>query len=229
MSVTSDASASRPSTGGVDAVVPGGSLTRGTLKKHNQATEDRLDALLERSQVLSSLLQKVDRAMAEEEAAPPAHTTVASHGAEAKQPAAAARGPDAPRGASDSSKALQASSINGGGCLPPPTPREKIADTLATHMARAANPRPRSYVEELPTSLAWRTSTQTMMVTGLAGEVTPEELAKVPQNLFSSGIVLRKGARRRNQALEYPLWRPLRARAAAVPPTTPASLAGSLI
>ena len=98
---------------------------------------------------------------------------------------------------SDSSKALQASSVNGGGCLPPPTPPEKVANTLAAHMARAANPKPRNYVEELPTSLAWSTSTQTMMVTGLAGEVTVAELAAVPEDLTSMGVVLRKGRRER--------------------------------
>ena len=64
-------------------------------------------------------------------------------------------------------------------------------------MARAANPKPRNYVEELPTSLAWSTSTQTMMVTGLAGEVIAAELAAVPEDLTSMGVVLRKGRRER--------------------------------
>ena len=98
MSVVSNASASRPSTGAVDAAGHAGSLTRGALKVHNQATEDKLDSLLERSQVLSSLLQKVERAMAEEEAPPAYATALSSRGGSASQPAAAARGPAAPRG-----------------------------------------------------------------------------------------------------------------------------------
>ena len=109
---------------------------------------------------------------------------------------------DVQRGVSDSSKALQASTVNGGGVLPPPTPPEKIADSLGPAMHQSVHgSEPPNYMKELPTSLAWRTSTQTMMVSGLAGEVTPEELAKVPQNLFSSGVVLRKGARIRIPAL----------------------------
>jgi len=93
------------------------------------------------------------------------------------------------RGISDSSKAMVASSVNGGGVLPPPTPPEKISDALSGHMTRAVKgPKPTNYVDELPESLAWRTTTQTMMVSGLAGEVTEEELAKVPENLTSSPI-----------------------------------------
>ena len=93
--------------------------------------------------------------------------------------------PEATRGVSDSAAALVASSINGGGCLPPPTPAEKIAETLGKHMERAVNPEPTNYRAALPDSLAWRTTTQTMMVGGLAGEVTEEELAKVPLDLTS--------------------------------------------
>ena len=93
--------------------------------------------------------------------------------------------PDATRGVSDSAAALVASSINGGGCLPPPTPAEKIAETLGKHMERAVNPEPTNYRAALPDSLSWRTTTQTMMVGGLAGEVTEEELAKVPLDLTS--------------------------------------------
>ena len=92
---------------------------------------------------------------------------------------------EAPRGVSDSSAALVASSINGGGCLPPPTPSEKIAETLGYHMEKAVNPEATNYRDALPTSLAWRTTTQTMMVGGLAGEVTDEELAKIPLDLTS--------------------------------------------
>ena len=93
--------------------------------------------------------------------------------------------PEATRGVSDSAAALVASSINGGGCLPPPTPAEKIAETLGKHMERAVNPEPTNYRAALPDSLSWRTTTQTMMVGGLAGEVTEEELAKVPLDLTS--------------------------------------------
>ncbi len=93
--------------------------------------------------------------------------------------------PEATRGVSDSAAALVASSVNGGGCLPPPTPAEKIAETLGKHMERAVNPEPTNYRAALPDSLAWRTTTQTMMVGGLAGEVTEEELAKVPLDLTS--------------------------------------------
>ena len=89
------------------------------------------------------------------------------------------------RGVSDSSAALVASSINGGGCLPPPTPSEKIAETLGKHMMKAVHPEETNYRDALPTSLAWRTTTQTMMVGGLAGEVTEEELAKIPLDLTS--------------------------------------------
>jgi len=92
---------------------------------------------------------------------------------------------EATRGVSDSAAALVASSINGGGCLPPPTPAEKIAETLGKHMERAVNPEPTNYRAALPDSLSWRTTTQTMMVGGLAGEVTEEELAKVPLDLTS--------------------------------------------
>tara|TARA_B110001452_G_scaffold251146_1_gene239920 strand:+ start:2393 stop:2836 length:444 start_codon:yes stop_codon:yes gene_type:complete len=113
---------------------------------------------------------------------------------------------DVERGVSDSSKALQASTVNGGGVLPPPTPPEKIADSIGPAMHQSVHgSEPANYMKELPSSLAWRTSTQTMMVSGLAGEVTPEELAKVPENLFSSGVVLRKGARRRKHALRRPV------------------------
>ena len=90
-----------------------------------------------------------------------------------------------PRGVSDSSAALVASSINGGGCLPPPTPSEKIGETLGKHMIKAVHPEETNYRDALPTSLAWRTTTQTMMVGGLAGEVTEEELAKIPLDLTS--------------------------------------------
>ena len=89
------------------------------------------------------------------------------------------------RGVSDSSAALVASSINGGGCLPPPTPKEKIAETLSKHMVQAVNPVETNYRDALPDSLSWRTTTQTMMVGGLAGEVTEEELAKIPLDLTS--------------------------------------------
>ena len=116
---------------------------------------------------------------------------------------------DVERGSSDSSKALQASSVNGGGVLPPPTPPEKIADSLGPAMHRSVHgSEPPNYMKELPASLAWRTSAQTMMVSGLAGEVTPEELAKVPKHLFSSGVVLKKGARRRTPALAAPVCCP---------------------
>ena len=96
--------------------------------------------------------------------------------------------PEATRGVSDSAAALVASSINGGGCLPPPTPAEKIAETLGKHMERAVNPEPTNYRAALPDSLSWRTTTQTMMVGGLAGEVTEEELAKVPLDLTSRPV-----------------------------------------
>ena len=93
------------------------------------------------------------------------------------------------RGVSDSSAALVASSINGGGCLPPPTPKEKIAEALGKHMVRAVQPKEidaqNLYRDALPESLAWRTTTQTMMVGGLAGEVTEEELANIPLDLTS--------------------------------------------
>ena len=89
------------------------------------------------------------------------------------------------RGVSDSSAALVASSINGGGCLPPPTPKEKIAEALGKHMVRAVQPKETNYRDALPESLAWRTTTQTMMVGGLAGEVTEEELANIPLDLTS--------------------------------------------
>ena len=95
-----------------------------------------------------------------------------------------------PRGVSDSSAALQASNINGGGCLPPPTPSEKIGNSLSSHMMAATKglyiDKQPNYRDELPKSLAWRTTTQNMMVGGLAGEVTPEELAKVPENLMQA-------------------------------------------
>ena len=89
------------------------------------------------------------------------------------------------RGVSDSSAALVASSINGGGCLPPPTPSEKVSETLGKHMDKAVHPEETNYRDALPTSLSWRTTTQTMMVGGLAGEVTEEELAKIPLDLTS--------------------------------------------
>ena len=112
--------------------------------------------------------------------------------------------PEATRGVSDSAAALVASSINGGGCLPPPTPAEKIAETLGKHMERAVNPEPTNYRAALPDSLSWRTTTQTMMVGGLAGEVTEEELAKVPLDLTSQGIILKKGRRERlNEQRRY--------------------------
>ena len=57
--------------------------------------------------------------------------------------------PEATRGVSDSAAALVASSINGGGCLPPPTPAEKIAETLGKHMERAVNPEPTNYSHDL--------------------------------------------------------------------------------
>ena len=101
------------------------------------------------------------------------------------------------RGVSDSSAALVASSINGGGCLPPPTAAEKVSEALGKHMVRAVNSNDEvnaagfskpNYRAALPDSLAWRTSTQTMMVSGLAGEVTEEELAKIPLDLISGPL-----------------------------------------
>ena len=115
-------------------------------------------------------------------AAKSAHTHLASNA----MPTGVA--PEATRGVSDSAAALVASSINGGGCLPPPTPAEKIAETLGKHMERAVNPEPTNYRAALPDSLSWRTTTQTMMVGGLAGEVTEEELAKVPLDLTSRPV-----------------------------------------
>ena len=62
------------------------------------------------------------------------------------------------------STALLASQINGGGCIAPPTPAERPADTMAKTLQAFFGGDTRTnyekYEKELPTSLAFRTSTR---------------------------------------------------------------------
>ena len=94
------------------------------------------------------------------------------------------------------SEAQQASQINGGGCLPPPTPpiKDGADPTLCAMMGFKSNineaERVKKYEDK---SLAWQTSTRRMMATGLQRDWDPDVLAKIPEDLGKMGKVMVDG------------------------------------
>lgn len=94
------------------------------------------------------------------------------------------------------SEAQQASQINGGGCLPPPTPPQKegtdmaISSVMQIMSKRAESERAAKHEHK---SLAWQTSTRNMMAAGLQRDWDPEILARIPENLGKMGKVMRDG------------------------------------
>ena len=97
--------------------------------------------------------------------------------------------------------ALLASQINGGGCLPPPTPSasagEMWRDTLQKFgnlgdTDNAGKDNFDKYSKELPPTLAFRCSTQLQMVQGVGGYVDPKNMT-TPENPREMGFIMRNG------------------------------------
>jgi len=93
------------------------------------------------------------------------------------------------------SEALLASQINGGGCLAPPTPKERPADALTKTLNQFFGGDNRSvyekYNQELPKSLAYRTTTLQGMVEGMGGIIDSKSLG--PPDHHSCGVIMKDG------------------------------------
>lgn len=95
------------------------------------------------------------------------------------------------------SDALLASQINGGGCLPPPTPSERPGEALnqlikafvGSSSDQTAFAR---YNKEVPENLAFRTSTKLAMVAGVGGYIDPDNM-RMPSDPGKMGVTLRGG------------------------------------
>lgn len=94
------------------------------------------------------------------------------------------------------SEALLASQINGGGCLPPPTPSAKpggMFQSLQKHLETDGDKSNyEKYSGELPPSLAFRSSTRKAMVDGVGGFIDPNNLT-VPENPADMGFIMKNG------------------------------------
>ena len=92
--------------------------------------------------------------------------------------------------------ALLASQINGGGCLPPPTPTERPGEALTQLLKHFGNSSGGSayerYSAQLPTNLAFRTSSRQAMVAGVGGYIDPENM-RMPSDPGKMGVTLRRG------------------------------------
>ena len=94
------------------------------------------------------------------------------------------------------SEALLASQINGGGCLAPPTPKERPSDvmakTLNTFFGNDTRTSYEKFNKELDPSLAFRTSTLTSMVTGVGGFINPGDM-QAHVRPRPMGVVMKNG------------------------------------
>lgn len=95
------------------------------------------------------------------------------------------------------SEALLASQINGGGCLAPPTPRERPADALAKTLDAffgdsTGQTQYQKYNPELQKSLQYRASTRTDMVKGRGAYIDPDNMSW-PENPREMGVKLHYG------------------------------------
>lgn len=103
------------------------------------------------------------------------------------------------------SAALLASQINGGGCLAPPTPKERPSDALAKTLDaffgdKSGQTKFDKYKDELPPSLAYRASTRKGMVEGL-GAFIDETNMSWPEDPTSMGVRMKEA---RVQRLDRP-------------------------
>ena len=99
-----------------------------------------------------------------------------------------------PPGGMAGSEALLASQINGGGCLPPPTPSANAQQEMASilHLSGEKLTNFERYSAELPPSLAFRCSTRKQMVEAVGGYIDPANLT-VAENPADMGVIMKNG------------------------------------
>ena len=93
-------------------------------------------------------------------------------------------------------EALLASQINGGGCLPPPTPSAPAGQLFKSFAKHLVGPGQeltifQKYSGELPPSLAFRASTQKAMVEGMGGFIDKDNLTV--GNPRDMGFIMKNG------------------------------------
>ena len=94
------------------------------------------------------------------------------------------------------SDALLASQINGGGCLPPPTPLERPGESLSRTIQQFFGTEKKTafakYANDLPAGLAFRSSTKKQMVEGVGGYIDPDNM-RMPEDPSQMGVTIRRG------------------------------------
>ncbi|KAL1498590.1 hypothetical protein AB1Y20_013905 [Prymnesium parvum] len=90
------------------------------------------------------------------------------------------------------SSAFLASQINGGGCLPPPTPRE-VPKTLIELIADAASKNNVAAYGERKVAKGWETTTMRMLREGASKETTSAADSDLPSTIAEYGMMIIEG------------------------------------